>query len=300
MPAEIKRELARHSHRGLSVEVVAASEVIAMSDSTAQAFRRKKDGSAHVAAGLVRSGQADALVSAGNTGALMTVARFVLGTLPSVQRPALGAPRPTSRGGVTVLIDAGASVDSKVGHLVQFAVMGEIYYRAIFSTRRPKVALLSIGEEESKGNELTKEAYNRLKELPLNFIGNIEGRDVFSGSVDVIVCDGFIGNVALKISEGVAQHIAAVLKKALKSTIASQGGYVLSRSPYQECRRNIDYSEYGGAPLLGARGIAIIGHCRSDANAIKNAVRVAAEMTHVRLNERIERELSSLPIAVGA
>ena len=297
---EVKRELARHSLRGISVEVVAASEVIAMSDSPTQAFRRKKDSSAHVAARLVRQREADALVSAGNTGALMTVARFVLGTLPSVQRPALAAPFPTSRGGVAVLIDAGANVDSKVGHLLQFAVMGEIYYRAIFSTRRPKVALLSIGEEESKGNELTKEAYNRLKDLPLNFVGNIEGRDVFSGSVDVVVCDGFIGNVALKISEGVAQHIAAVLKKSLKSTIASQVGYVLSRSAYQDFRRKIDYSEYGGAPLLGVRGIAIIGHGRSNANAIKNAVRVAAELAHARVNERIERELSSLPVAVGA
>jgi glycerol-3-phosphate acyltransferase PlsX len=299
IPADVKRELGRHRLRGASIEVVPASEVIAMSDSPTQAFRRKKDSSAHVAARLVRQGEADALVSAGNTGALMTVARFVLGILPSVQRPALAAPFPTSRGSVAVLIDAGANVDSKVAHLLQFAVMGEIYYRAIFSTRRPKVALLSIGEEESKGNELTKEAYNRLKDLPLNFVGNIEGRDVFSGSVDVIVCDGFIGNVALKISEGVAQHIAAVLKKALKSTIASQVGYVLSRSAYEEFRRKIDYSEYGGAPLLGVRGIAIIGHGRSNANAIKNAVRVAAELAHARVNERIERELSSLPIAVG-
>src|SRR5256712_3986251 len=300
IPAEVKRELARHSVRGLSIEVIAASEVIAMSDPPAQAFRRKKDSSAHVAARLVRSGQADALVSAGNTGALMTVARFVLGTLPSVQRPALAAPFPTSRGGVTVLIDAGANVDSKVGHLLQFAVMGEIYYRAIFGTRRPKVALLSIGEEESKGNELTKEAYNRLKELPLNFIGNIEGRDVFSGSVDVIVCDGFIGNVALKISEGVAQHIAAVLKKALKSTIASQVGYVLSRSAYREFRRNIDYSEYGGAPLLGVRGMPIVGHARSKGNALKNAARAPSEIAHLRLNERIRSELYALPIAVVA
>src|SRR3989475_12631617 len=220
IPAEVKRELARHSVRGLSIEVIAASEVIAMSDPPAQAFRRKKDSSAHVAARLVRSGQANALVSAGNTGALMTVARFVLGTLPSVQRPALGGPFPTSRGGVTVLIDAGANVDSKVGHLVQFAVMGEIYYRAIFSTRRPKVALLSIGEEESKGNELTKEAYNRLKELPLNFIGNIEGRDVFSGSVDVIVCEAFISNVAVEIIDGVAQNNAAFPKRALKRAVA--------------------------------------------------------------------------------
>lgn len=298
--AELKRELARHTVRGLSIEVVPASEVITMTDSPAQAFRRKKDSSAHVAARLVRQGEADALVSAGNTGALMTVARFVLGTLPSVQRPALAAPFPTSRGGVAVLIDAGANVDSKVGHLLQFAVMGEIYYRAIFGTRRPKVALLSIGEEESKGNELTKEAYNRLKDLPLNFVGNVEGRDVFSGRVDVIVCDGFTGNVALKISEGVAQHIAMVLKKALKSTISSQVGYVLSRSAYEEFRRKIDYSEYGGAPLLGIRGVAIIGHGRSNANAIKNAVRVAGEFTHAQVNERIERELSSLPVAVVA
>src|SRR5437868_8579927 len=242
-PPDLKRELARHSQRNVSIEIVPASDVISMSDSPTQAFRKKKDSSAHVAIRLVQQGKADGMVSAGNTGAVMTIARFMLGTLPSVQRPALAAPFPTSRGGVTVLIDAGANVDSKVGHLLQFAVMGEIYYRAIFGTRRPKVALLSIGEEESKGNELTKEAYNRLKDLPLNFVGNIEGRDVFSGSVDVIVCDGFIGNVALKISEGVAQHIAVVLKKALKSTIASQVGYVLSRSAYQEFRRKIDYSE---------------------------------------------------------
>src|SRR5260370_3167605 len=153
--------------------------------------------------------------------------------------------------------------------------MGEIYYRVIFGTRRPKVALLSIGEEESKGNELTKEAYNRLKDLPLNFAGNIEGRDVFSGSVDVIVCDGFIGNVALKISEGVAEHIASILKKALKSTIASQVGYVLSRSAYSEFRRQIDYSEYGGAPLLCVPGVAIIGHGGSESNAIKNTMQSA-------------------------
>jgi phosphate acyltransferase len=298
-PAEVKRELSRHKQRGLSIEVVPASEVISMSDSPTKAFRKKKDSSAHVAARLVQQGQADAMVSAGNTGAVMTVARFVLGTLPSVQRPALAAPFPTSRGGVAVLLDVGANVDSKVEHLLQFAVMGEIYYRAIFGARRPKVALLSIGEEETKGNELTREVHNRLKYLPLNFVGNVEGRDVFSGAVDVIVCDGFIGNVALKISEGVAQHIAALLKKALKSTISSQVGYVLSRNAYKEFRKSIDYAEYGGAPLLGVRGITIIGHGRSNANAIKNAVRVAAELAKARLNEKIEQELSALPVAVG-
>src|SRR5579862_6796135 len=297
---DVKRELARYDHRGLNIEVVPASEVIAMSDSPTQAFRKKKDSSAHVAASLVKQGQADALMSAGNTGAVMTVARFMLGTLPSVQRPALAAPFPTGRGGVSVLLDVGANVDSKVAHLVQFAVMGEIYYRVIFGAPRPKVALLSIGEEEMKGNELTREAYGRLKQLPLNFIGNVEGRDIFSGAVDVIVCDGFIGNVALKISEGVAQHIAALLKKALSSTIAARVGYLLSRGAYAKFRRTIDYSEYGGAPLLGVRGITVIAHGGSNANAIKNAVRVAAELARARLNEKIEQELSALPVAVGA
>jgi phosphate acyltransferase len=299
-PVEVKRELARHSNRGLDIEVVPASEVIAMSDSPMHAFRKKKDSSAHVGARLVRAGQADGLVSSGNTGAVMAVSRFVLGTLPSVQRPALAAPFPTSRGSVSVLLDVGANVDSKVAHLLQFAVMGEIYYRVIFGARRPKVALLSIGEEEMKGNELTREVHNRMKRLSLNFVGNVEGRDLFSGAVDVVVCDGFIGNIALKISEGVAQHIALFLKKALKSTIASQVGYVLSRKAYQEFRKKIDYSEYGGAPLLGVRGIVVIGHGRSNANAIKNAVRVSSELAQARLNEKIEQELSALPVAVGA
>src|SRR5437879_11076917 len=214
---ELKRELAKHSHRGLPIEIVPASEIISMEDSPSQAFRKKKDSSAHVAAKLVRGGQADGMISAGNTGAVMAVARFGLGTLSSVDRPALAAPFPTARGGTSVLLDAGANVDSKPAHLVQFAVMGEIYYRAIFGTRRPKVALLSIGEEEMKGNELTREAYNRLKQLPINFVGNVEGRDVFAGNVDVSVCDGFIGNVALKISEGVAQLIITMLKNALQS-----------------------------------------------------------------------------------
>jgi glycerol-3-phosphate acyltransferase PlsX len=297
-PAEVKRELARHKSRNLPIEVVPATEVITMSDSPTQAFRKKKDSSAHVAARLVQQGQADGLVSAGNTGAVMTVARFVLGTLPSVQRLALAAPFPTSRGGVAVILDVGANVDSKVAHLVQFAVMGEIYYRIIFGTRRPKVALLSIGEEEMKGNELTREAYNRLKNVPLNFVGNVEGREVFSGTVDVIVCDGFIGNVALKISEGVALHIASLLKKALKSTIASQVGYVLSRSAYEKFRKSIDYSEYGGAPLLGVRGVAVIAHGGSNVNAIKNAIRVAAGLAKAKVSEKIDQELAALPVAV--
>ena len=297
---ELKRELAKHSHRGLPIEIVPASEVITMHDSPSQAFRKKKDSSAHVATKLVRDGQADGLISAGNTGAVMAVARFGLGTLPSVDRAALAAPFPTARGGTSVLLDVGANVDSKPAHLVQFAVMGEIYYRALFGTRRPKVALLSIGEEEMKGNELTREVHSRLKQSTLNFVGNVEGREIFGGAVDVIVCDGFIGNVALKISEGVAQHIVTLLKDALQSTLSSQVGYVLSRKAYKSFRKKIDYSEYGGAPLLGVRGVTVIGHGSSNAHAIKNAIRVATELVRGGVNEKIEQELSMLPVAVEA
>jgi glycerol-3-phosphate acyltransferase PlsX len=217
-----------------------------------------------------------------------------------VDRVALAAPFPTSRGGTAVLLDVGANVDSKPQHLVQFAVMGEIYYRAIFGTRRPKVALLSIGEEESKGNELTREAFSRLKTSTLNFTGNVEGRDVFNGSVDVIVCDGFIGNIALKISEGVAQHIASMLKEALQSTLSSQVGYVLSRKAYKSFRKKIDYSEYGGAPLLGVKGVTVIGHGSSNSLAIKNAIRVATELVRGGVNEKIEQELAMIPVPVEA
>ncbi|HTP44058.1 MAG TPA: phosphate acyltransferase PlsX, partial [Candidatus Acidoferrum sp.] len=193
----VKQELARQKAKGLPIEVVNATEVVTMSDSPSQAFRRKKDSSVHVAAKLVRNGQADGLVSAGNTGAVMTIARFLLGTLPSVDRPALAAAMPTAKGTPVVLLDVGANVDSKPEQIEQFAVMGEIYYRAVFGTKRPRVGLLSIGEEEMKGNELTREASNLIKQTSLNFIGNVEGRDVYAGVVDVIVCDGFIGNIAL-------------------------------------------------------------------------------------------------------
>src|SRR5712692_9870404 len=219
-PNLVRAELAKLAAPSLPIEIVSASDVITMQDHPAQAFRRKKDSSVHVAARLVRDGTADGLVSAGNTGAVMTVARFTLGTLALVDRVALAAPFPNAKGGVSVILDVGANVDSKPEHLEQFAVMGEIYYRANFGTRRPRVALLSIGEEEMKGNELTRDVYNRLKRRPMNFVGNVEGREIFSGDVDVIVCDGFIGNVALKICEGLALHIFALLRKSLDSSLA--------------------------------------------------------------------------------
>jgi glycerol-3-phosphate acyltransferase PlsX len=296
--AAVRQELNRHRHRGLPIEIVNATEIVTMTDSPSHAFRRKKDSSLHVAAKLVRDGKAEALVTAGNTGAAMTVARFVLGTLPSVDRPALAAAFPNMKDKITVILDVGANVDSKPLQIEQFAVMGEIYYRAIFGVKKPRVALLSIGEEEMKGNELTREAAALLKQTALNFVGNVEGRDVFRGNVDVIVCDGFIGNVALKISEGLVEHIGGMLKKAIKSSLTSQLGYALSKSAFDSFRKRTDYSETGGAPLLGVRGITIIGHGRSNPNAIKNAIRVAHELCRAHVNEKIEQELSAA--AVGA
>ncbi|HTR45779.1 MAG TPA: phosphate acyltransferase PlsX [Verrucomicrobiae bacterium] len=290
---EVRAELDRHKHAGLPIEIVHAPEVITMTDSPSQAFRRKKESSVHVAAKLVRDGKAEALVSAGNTGAVMTVARFVIGTLPSVDRPALAAAFPNMKEKISVILDVGANVDSKPEHLEQFAVMGEIYFRSIWGVRRPRVALLSIGEEESKGNELTREAAARLKNLPVNFVGNVEGRDVFRGNVDVVVCDGFIGNIALKLSEGLVEHIGGMLKKAIKSSLTSQIGYALSKRAFDDFRKRTDYSETGGAPLLGIRGITVIGHGRSNANAVKNAIRVANELCRLRVNEKIEQELSA-------
>ena len=291
-PAAVRAELSKHAPANLPIEVIPAGEVITMEDHPVQAFRKKKDSSVHVAARLVREAKADGLVSAGNTGAVMTVAKFLLGTLESVDRVALAAPFPNAKGGVSVLLDVGANVDSRPEHLVQFAVMGEVYYRATFGHRRPRVGLLSVGSEEMKGNELTREVYTRLKKSPVQFVGNVEGGDLFSGDVDVIVCDGFIGNVALKICEGLAVSIFDLLKKSLKSTLVSQVGAVLSQGAFKGLKKTIDYTEYGGAPLLGVRGVCVIGHGRSNANAVKNAIRVAAGLARARSNEKIEQELS--------
>lgn len=288
----LKRELARKGAQKLPIEIVHASESVTMEDAAAKAFRRKRDSSMQVAARLVRDGKAQGMVSAGNTGAVMTSAKIILGTLEGVDRPALAAAFPTSRGRASVLLDVGANVDCKPQHLEQFAVMGEIYYRVIFGVERPRVGLLSIGSEDQKGNELTREAFLRLKELPLRFIGNVEGRDLYNGRVEVIVCDGFIGNVALKISEGLIEVIAALLKESLSSTFTSKMGYMLSRNAFRRFKKRVDYTEYGGAPLLGVRGVCMIAHGSSNAHAIKNAIRVAAEFVEGRVNEKIERELA--------
>jgi glycerol-3-phosphate acyltransferase PlsX len=287
----IRKELARHPHHGLPLEVVHANEVITMDDHAVKAVRSKRDSSIIVAARMVRDGKAQGVVSAGNTGAVMVTLKMVCGALPGVDRPALAGIFPTSRGTMAIMVDVGANVDCKPQNLEQFAVMGEIYSRAIFGILRPRVGLLSIGEEEHKGNELTREAYALLKKLPLDFLGNVEGRDLYNGKVDVIICDGFIGNVALKISEGLVETIKYMLTEALSSTISAKVGYALSRQAYADFKKRLDYSEYGGAPLLGVKGCAIVCHGSSNPNAIKNAIRVAAEGSAARINERIEEEL---------
>jgi len=297
----IRRELGRHRWISqLPIEVVHASEVITMEDKAAQAVRTKKQSSMHVGIRLVREGKAAGFVTAGNTGAAMAAAKMILGALPGVDRPALAAVFPTAVGTGAMLLDVGANVDCDAHNLEQFAVMGEIYFRSIFGTRRPRVGLLSIGEEESKGNLLTRESFQLLKQLPLNFVGNVEGRDLYNGNVDVIVADGFVGNVALKISEGVVNLVRATLKEALQATVTRQVGYLLSRSAFTDFKKRLDHTEYGGAPLLGLKGVSIITHGSSNANAIKNAIRVASEFAENRVNDEIEKGIAALRSAAVA
>lgn len=294
----LRAELARHPFAGsLPISVVHASEVITMEDKAVQAVRAKRDSSMRVGLRLVREGEAAAFITAGNTGAAMATAKMVLGGLPGVDRPALVAVVPTAIGSVCTILDVGANVDCKPHNLEQFAVMGDIYFRNMFSTAKPRVGLLSIGEEEGKGNELTRESFGLLRQLPINFIGNVEGRDLYAGTVDVIVADGFVGNVALKTSEGVANLVRAILKDTLAATITRQVGYLLSRSAFSDFKKRLDHTEYGGAPLLGVKGACFITHGSSNANAIKNAIRVASEFVDRKINEIIETELAKITSA---
>ena len=301
-PEEILRaELSRHpAAASLPISIAHASEFITMDDKAVQAVRSKRDSSMRVGLRLVREGAASAFITAGNTGAAMATAKMVLGGLPGVDRPALVAIIPTAVGSVCTLLDVGANVDCKPHNLEQFAVMGDIYFRSMFGVEKPRVGLLSIGEEEGKGNELTREAYDLLKLLPVNFIGNVEGRDLYNGEVDVIVADGFVGNVALKTSEGVAHLVRQVLKESLAATITSQVGALLSRSAFADFKKRLDHTEYGGAPLLGVKGACFITHGSSNVNAIKNAIRVASEFVERDINENIERELASLHKSVAS
>jgi phosphate acyltransferase len=287
----VRQELEKHpDYYELPIEIEHAEEVVTMEDST-QAVRTKKNSSLKVASRLVRDGRAHGLVSAGNTGATMATAKIVQGVVPGVTRPALAGVFPTVKGSPVVVVDVGANVDCSPRMLAQFGVMGEIYSSIILRRPRPRVGILSIGEEAHKGNDLTRAAAELLKTVNLNFIGNVEGRDIFTGNVDVIVCDGFIGNVALKVSEGLGDMVKQLLRESLESTISGKIGYALSKTAFDAFKKRLDYSEYGGAPLLGVRGNCIICHGRSNANAIKNAIRVAAEFAAGKVNQKIEEEL---------
>jgi len=290
--ALLEEALAKHPDAStLPISIVEAPDVIGMADTPAAALRRKPRASIRVAAELVASGDAGALVSAGHTGATVMATHGAFGMIPGVDRPALATTIPT-RARPAVLLDAGASVECRPQHLLQFAIMGSVYARLALTIERPRVGLLSIGEEASKGNELTRDAHRLLKASALNFIGNVEGREIYSGVADVIVCDGFTGNVVLKTSEGLVETVAALLGDELQGTFSSQMGYLLSRRAYRRFQRRVDYSEFGGAPLLGVAGLAIVGHGRSSVKAVRNAIAMAYRFATSDFIPRVEREMS--------
>ena len=279
----------------LPIRIVHASEWITMEDKAAQAVRSKRNSSMRVGLKLVHEAKAAGFFTAGNTGAAMATAKMVLGSLRGVVRPALATVLPTTTGAPALLLDVGANVDSDPENLVQFAVMGSMYARTVLKVARPRVGLLSIGEEDSKGNDLTRNTLPILRLTKgIHFIGNVEGRDLFNGAADVIVCDGFVGNVALKTSEGVARLVNLTLRESLKSTVTSQVGALLSRAAFSAFKKRLDYSEYGGAPLLGVRGVCIVGHGSSNEKAVMNGIRVAAEFAHAQVNAGIEAAMEQL------
>jgi glycerol-3-phosphate acyltransferase PlsX len=292
----IRAELARHPDLdALDVRVIDAPDVVEMSESPAKALRRKPGASIRGAAEHVAAGRAAALFSAGHTGASVVAAHAAFGMLPGVDRPAL-APTVPTRSGSAVLLDAGATVECKPSHLVQFAHMGATYARAGLGVAHPKVGLLSIGEEETKGNDLTREAHRLLKASALAFVGNVEARGIFAGEADVIVCDGFTGNVALKLSEGLVEMVEDLLGEELQSTFSSQVGSLLSRRAYRRFKKRVDYSEFGGAPLLGVAGLCVVGHGRSSVKAVRNAVVMASRMAGSRMMACLRTEMGELTV----
>jgi len=293
---QLERELSRHAgvDRG-RVRIVHADSVVEMSEAPTSALRRKRHASIRIAADAVARGDAAALFSAGHTGATVMAAYTAFGMLPGVDRPALAATIPTRRN-PAVLLDVGASVECRPQHLLQFAVMGSMYARLAFGIDTPRVGLLSIGEEATKGNDLTREAHQLLKASSLCFIGNVEARDLYSGAADVIVSDGFTGNIALKVSEGLVEVIEDLLREELSSTVTTRVGSLLTSRAMRHFRKRVDYSEYGGAPLLGPAGIAIVGHGRSSAKAVRNAVAMAYRFVENQFIERLAREIAAVSI----
>lgn len=287
----LREELARLGDAGDRLQVVHAEEVVGMDDPATAPLRRKRRSSIRIACDLVGKGQAQAVVSAGNTGAAMTAAMKAIGTIPGVDRPALAAVMP-NRSGRTVLLDVGANVTTKPHHLRQFAVMGHLYAQQVLGTPRPRVGLLSVGEEEGKGTELTREVFRVLKETGLNFVGNVEGRDVFAGTADVVVCDGFVGNVVLKASEALAGMVREMLEEEVRSSLRTRLGAALVMPAFRALKARTDPNQFGAAPLLGVRGGCFVGHGRSSAIGIRNAIRRATEFCAHEVHEKIREQMA--------
>jgi phosphate acyltransferase len=288
----IREELSQADAPAGEIEIVHASEVVEMCETPGIALRKKKDSSIRVGLSLVAEGRADAFVSAGNSGAVMAGGLLILKKIPGVDRPAITATIPTPHGPI-VLIDAGANVDCKPAHLLQFALMGEAYARKFLGISCPRIAVISIGEEDSKGSDLTRETCEMIRRTNLRFLGNAEGRDFFSGKADVFVCDGFVGNVVVKTMEGMAQALGPFLKTEIDKSLLAKAGALLARCAIRNLRKRLDYAEYGGAPLLGVRGGVMICHGASDRKAIKNAIVAAGAMARFRLDEEIARSISA-------
>lgn len=307
--ARLEAELARLGKGHPGIEIVHAEEVVGMDEPAITPIRKKRRSSIRVAAELVREGQAQALVSAGNTGAAMIAAKMVIGTIPEVDRPALAAVFPNAKGR-TVLLDVGANVDSKQEHLREFAVMGHFYAQEVVGTPHPRVGLLSIGEEDSKGTDFTRQVHRVLSETGLNFIGNVEGRDLFEGTVDVVVCDGFVGNVVLKAAESLASLLTGMVREEMGKSLRTRIGGLLAKPAFERLKERTDYREYGAAPLLGINGGCFIGHGRSNARAIHMAIRRAVEFctaeVHLKIAEKVaalhseEARLSAAPDTQGS
>lgn len=298
--ADVRAELAKHPQAPqLPIEVVHASEVVEMHEHPAKAVRQKRDSSISVATRLVKDGRADAVFSAGNSGAVMAAALFILGRIEGVHRPAIAGVIPLLEGRV-LLADIGANADCDAANLLQFAHLGAAYTEHVYGTRRPRVGLVSTGEEETKGNALVQAAFPLLKESGLNFIGNVEGKDVTRGRADVAVCDGFTGNVMLKLAEGVQELIFDLVRSAVKSRLHYQLAGAVLRPGLRAAARKLDYTEYGGAPLLGVRGPVFIGHGRSNAKAIANGIRVAAEAAQGDLVAKLRAGLTAVPTTSAA
>ncbi|MEW6720282.1 MAG: phosphate acyltransferase PlsX [Thermodesulfobacteriota bacterium] len=287
----IREELGAAGVSAEGVEIVHASEVVEMCDVPGVALKKKKDSSIRVGISLVSEGKADFFVSAGNSGAVMVGGLMILKKIPGIDRPAITATIPTPHGPI-VLIDAGANVDCKPAHLLQFAVMGEVYARKFLGIPAPRIAVVSIGEEDTKGTDVTRETCDLIRQTGLRFVGNAEGRDFFAGKADVFVCDGFVGNVAVKTMEGMAQAFGPFLRAEIEKSLLAKAGVVLAHGAIRNVRKKLDYAEYGGAPLLGVRGGVMICHGASDQKAIKNAVKAAASMARFGLDDEIARSIA--------